>query len=301
MYQEIDLLAFQRRFPNEMACEQYLYQHRWPDGFRCPRCNHGQAWKHHARRLYECRGCRHQTSVTAGTIFHKTRVSLRQWFWLIFMLGGTKHGISMLGAQKLLRIGSYKTVWMMAHKIRNAMAHRDGQYQLAGLIELDESYFGGKRRGKRGRGAAGKRPVMVAVSTNEKGRPQFAKMQVVPVVDSQQAEHVAQATIQEGQTVKTDGFPIYPTLQQVGYVHQPQRQGTPERAGVILPWVHTLVANAKRFMQGTHHREAPKHLQRFLDEFCYRLNRRWHSAQLFDRLITACVGTGTITLSELTA
>ena len=300
MYQELDMLSFQRRFPNERACERYLFQQRWPEGFRCPRCRHDHAWHHASRQLYQCQRCRYQTSLTAGTIFHKTRVRLRQWFWLIFLLSHTKHGVSMRGAQQLLRIGSYKTIWMMAHKIRTAMAARDARYRLAGLTELDESYFGGKRGGKRGRGAAGKRPVMVAVSTTARGRPAFAKMQVVNAVDTAQARQTAHATIHAGQAVKTDGSSIYPALAQEGYVHQPMPQETPAQAHVNLPWVHTLASNAKRFLQGTHHREAPKHLQRFLDEFCYRFNRRWHDPELFARLLTACATAGTVTFSELT-
>lgn len=207
----------------------------------------------------------------------------------------------MRSAQRLLGLRSYKVVWAMAHKIRKAMADRDARYQLAGLVELDESYFGGVRHGQHGRGAAGKRPVMIAVSTAAGGQAAFAKRQVVPTVDTAQVQAVVTTTIQPGATVKTDGLSIYPALTHDGYTHAPQRQGTPERASVILPWVHTLVSNAKRFLQGTHHREAPRHLQRFLDEFCYRLNRRWHEAQLFDRLLTACASTGTITFRELKA
>lgn len=301
MYEALDMLSFQRRFPNERACERYLLRQRWPEGFRCPRCAHDRAWQHTTRRLSQCQRCRYQASLTAGTIFHKTRVPLRSWFWLIFLLSHTKHGVSMLAAQKLLRLGSYKTIWTMAHKIRTAMASRDARYQLAGLTELDESYFGGKRGGKRGRGAAGKRPVMVAVSTTAQGRPAFAKMQVVSTVDTAQARQTVQAAIQAGQPIKTDGLSIYPALAEDGYVHQPVVQGTPASAHVVLPWVHTLASNAKRFLQGTHHREAPKHLQRFLDEFCYRFNRRWHDPELFTRLLTACTTTRTKTYSELTA
>lgn len=299
MYQTHDLLAIQRRFPTELACRQHLEQQRWTDGFRCPRCRHDRAGYHRARRLYRCRRCRTDVSLTAGTIFHKTHTPLTTWFWLILLMSQNKHGVSMLQAQQLLDIGSYKTIWSLTHKIRTAMAARDARYQLAGLVELDESYFGGVRPGKRGRGAAGKRPVLVAVSTTAQGRPAFAKMAVVPTVDVGSTQQVVSTAIQPGQTVKTDGLGVYPAALCNGYRHQPQRQGTPERASVILPGVHLIIANAKRFLQGTHHREAPKHLQRFLDEFAYRLNRRWCQGQLFDRLLTACATAPSITFREL--
>lgn len=238
--------------------------------------------------------------MTAGTIFHTTRTPRRTWVWLILLMGQTTHGIAMREAQRLLGLPSYQTIWTMAHKLRTAMAARDARYQLAGLVELDESDFGGVRRGQRGRGAAGKRPVMVAVSTTPQGRPTFAKMQVVPTVTAAQAQQHAQTVIQPAQAIKTDGLAIYPGLAKAGYTHQPERQGTPARASVILPWVHTVVSNnAKRCLQGTYHREAPKHLQRFLDAFCYRLNRRWWHGQLFERLLTACTTTTPVTYADL--
>lgn len=299
MYQTHDLFAIQRRFPTELACRQYLERQRWPQGFRCPRCGSTRAGRHRPRRLYQCKACRGQVSLTAGTIFHKTRTPLRTWFWLILLRGQTKHGLALREAQRLLGLCSYQTTWTMAHQLRTAMAARDGRYRLAGLVEVDESYFGGKQPGKRGRGAAGKRPVMVAVSTTPQGRPAFATMQVVPLVDSAHAQQTVQAMIHPGQVVKTDGSGIYPAITQDGYVHHPERQGSPERASVILPGVHLLSSNAKRLLQGTHHREAPRHLQRFLDEFCYRFNRRrWHS-QLFERLLTACTATSPVTYAEL--
>jgi hypothetical protein len=179
----MNLLEFQKRFATEEACLQYLLQKRWPDGFVCPRCECGEAYWLKKRRLMQCKVCRYQASVTAGTIFHKTRVPLRSWFWMIFLMSRQKTGCSMLGIQKLVGIGSYRTAWMMGHKIRQAMSCRNDCYQLQSLVQLDDSYFGGKHRGgKRGRGTPGKTPVVVCVEMTQ-GKPGFVSMDVVETME----------------------------------------------------------------------------------------------------------------------
>lgn len=297
MYRAHNLLMIQQRFSTELACQKHLAKQRWPEGFRCPRCRGSRASWIRTRKLYQCQGCRYQVSLTAGTIFHKTRVPLKKWFWMILLMGQNKHGLSILEAQRLLGIGSYETIWLMTHKIRTAMAHRDGRYKLAGLTELDESYFGG--HGRYLRSWRTQKPVFVAVSRTAQGRPAFARMQVGSSASLEEARAAARGMIEPKATLKTDGSKIYPALTEEGFTHQPEVQGRPERAGQILPWMHILASNAKRFMQGTHHREAPKHLQRFLDEFTYRFNRRWFKGQLFDRLLTACVNAPSVSFAEL--
>ncbi len=292
MYQRHDLMMIQRRFHTELACRKHLESQRWPKGFRCPVCGHDKVGRIQTRSLYRCLRCRKQISLTAGTIFHKTRVPLKKWFWLILMMSQNKHGVSILEAQRLLGIGSYETVWSMSHKIRTAMAHRDRRYKLAGLTELDESFFGGYQKVKR--------PVFVAVSTSHRGGPAFAKMQAVPCADLVRARQVAREGIDSSATLRTDGRRTYLALTEEGYTHQPEVIGEDrKRAGEVLRWMHILASNAKRFMQGTHHREAPKHLQRFLDEFTYRFNRRWFKGQLFDRLLTACTSSPSVSFGEL--
>ena len=146
------------------------------------------------RHLYACKACGYQTSLTAGTIFHKTRTPLRKWFWMIFLMGRQKSGASMLSLQRILEIRTYKTVWVMGHKIRKAMAERDAGYKLAGLIEMDDTYIGGPKPGKHGRGAAGKSKVLVAVETLE-DKPRFAAMRQVPRVSSDEIKAMAQACL----------------------------------------------------------------------------------------------------------
>ena len=155
----MSLLEFQRKFSTEKACQEHLFRLRWPQGYKCPRCQHDQAYFHRTRQLYQCKACGYQASLTAGTIFHKTRTPITKWFWMIFLMGRQKSGISMLSLQRMLEIKTYKTIWVMGHKIRKAMADRDAYYKLAGLIEMDDTYFGSSKPGKRGRGAGGKATV----------------------------------------------------------------------------------------------------------------------------------------------
>jgi transposase-like protein len=177
----LSLLQFQKKFGTEKACQKQLFRLRWPEGFKCARCGHTEAYFHRKRHLYQCKSCGYQASLTAGTVFHKTRTPLTKWFWLIWLMGRQKSGVSMLSLQRMLEIKTYKTVWTMGYKIRQALADRDAHYKLAGLIEMDGTYFGAPKPGKRGRGAAGKAKVVVAVET-PKNKPRFAVMHMVPRV-----------------------------------------------------------------------------------------------------------------------
>lgn len=299
MYQTHDLLKIQRRFSTELVCRKYLERRRWPQGFECPRCGGARGHWIRTRRLYQCQGCRRQVSLTAGTIFHKTRAPLRKWFWLILLMGQNKHGISMLQAQRWLGLGSYQTVWTMAHKIRTAMAHRDARYQLVGLIELDDAEFGHRTlKGSRRYKPQGPKTVRVAVSTRQ-GRPAFARLEVAEPASALSTKAWAQRTLAPGVCLRTDGGLPFPALTQLGHQHEPHPKMTPAEMDRWLPWVSTITANLKRFIVGTHHLEAPRHLQRFLDEFTYRFNRRWVHGQCFDRLLTACATTGSVRYADL--
>lgn len=139
-YMSISLLEFQHKFLDEKECYEFLFRKFRPDGFCCPFCQGPKAWFLPSRKAYECSSCGRQISLTAGTIFHKSKVPLNLWFWMIFLISTNKKGCSALNAQRLLGIKNYRTVWLMAHKIRYAMIQRDQQYKLAGTVEVDESY-----------------------------------------------------------------------------------------------------------------------------------------------------------------
>lgn len=294
----LGLLEFQKKFQTEKACLKHLFQLRWPNGFRCPRCQHERAYFHSTRHLYQCQDCGYQTSLTAGTIFHKTRTSLRKWFWMIFLMGRQKSGVSMLSLQRVLKIRTYKTVWAMGHKIRKALADRDASYQLAGLLEMDDAYFGGPKPGKHGRGASGKAKVVVAVETPG-DKPRFATMRRVPKVGRNDIKGMAQECLVAEATVRTDGWRPYGVLAELSHHHQPVITGSGKNAVNLFPWVHTLIANVKGNIRGIYHGVSEKHLPFYLAEFCYRFNRRFWEDQMFNRMVSACVATQTITFAEL--
>ena len=296
----MSLIAFQRKFPTEKACQDHLFHLRWPEGYQCPRCYHHDAYFHRTRHLYQCKACGYQASLTAGTIFHKTRTPLRKWFWMIFLMGRQKSGISMCSLQRMLEIRSYKTVWTMGHKIRKAMADRDAYYKLAGLIEMDDAYFGASKPGRRGRGAAGKAKVIVAVETAA-DTPGYAKMHQVPQLRAPQIHEIALEVLDEKVVVRTDGWRAYSVLNSDQRTHEPIAVGGGANASKALPWVHTLIANIKGNIRGVYHGVSNKHLDRYLAEFCYRFNRRFWESQMFDRILAACVATNTVSYSELKA
>jgi transposase-like protein len=302
-YSEMGLLEFQRRFRTEAACEKHLYKLRWPEGFRCPRCGHDQRFDLPRRKLYQCKDCGHQTSVTADTVMHRTRTPLRKWFWAIYLVASDKRGLSALQLSKKLTV-SYYVAWTMLHKIRKAMADRNQRYQLRGVIEIDESFYGGKKEGgdKRGRGTS-KVPVMIEASTFEGDKGGrgigFARMRVIEHVDGETVKAVVGEDVAAGQKIVTDGWAAYNKVLELGHEHAPAVSGSGANPG--LKWVHILASNSKAFLLGTFHGIGKKHLQSYLDEFCYRFNRRRWEDQLFNRLILACANSTGVTYSELTA
>lgn len=311
-YTEWSLLEFQRTFATEDACAEHLKALRWPEGFACPRCGHKEAWYIGTRKLLDCKGCRAQVSLTAGTIFHRTRTPLVKWYWLLYHMATEKVGVSVAQLQRGLEIPDYKTAWLMAHKVRKAMADRDAQYRLAGLIEMDEAFFG-PRGTKRGRGSERKQTVLCAVALyrdrSGRERPGFAHMRLVADASARTVEDFLDrlgcgAVTDEGrqllETIRSDGWRAYGAAAKAkDLAHCKVVLRDPRAAGKLLPWVHRVISNAKAVLRGAHRGVSQKHLQAYLTEVCYRFNRRFWERELFDRLVKACVSTGTLTYHQL--
>lgn len=291
------LIEFQEKFGTEEQCRQYLYEKRWTNGYVCPKSGHNEHFNIESRHLFQCKACNHQTSVTAGTIMDKTRTPLTKWFLAIYLISEDKRGISALSLKDKLGI-AYQTAWTMTNKIRHAMGKREESYTLSGIVEIDDAFFGASTEGgKRGRGTD-KTAVMVSVSLSDSGKPQYAKMKVVEAVDSKTAINFAEKAITKGSEIHTDGLSVYTALANSGY-SLVQKNYDPKNQPKHLHWTHIIISNAKAFISGTFHGLDAIHLQRYLDEFCYRLNRRYQSLNIVSHLINACVNVDKITYHEL--
>jgi len=283
---QISLLEWQQRFGTEEACAETLFKYRWPNGFICPKCGNDSAWFITTRKVYQCSGCRHQVSVTAGTLLHSTNLQLVKWFWAIYLVASDKGGISALRLSKHIGV-SWQTARNMLKKIRTAMAHRDSLYRLLHeMIELDDTYVGGKKPGKRGRGAGGKKPVLVAVEHKDK-KAGFVAMKAVDTVSGEEIKRFLNRHLPNGRQVRTDALPAMNAVEEN---HEHEKKVTPpEEASTWLPLVHIVIGNMKTFLNGTFHGVTHKYLQEYLDEFCYRFNRRFWESELPLRLLNACM------------
>jgi transposase-like protein len=290
---------FQEKFDSEKACHDHLFQLKWANGFNCPRCNHNEYSEITTRTLplYQCKKCGHQTTVIVGTIFEKTHTPLRKWFTAIYWEAQDKRGTSATFVARELEV-SYPTAWLMLHKIRKAMADRDSQYMLSGLVEIDDFYIGAPtENGKRGRGTD-KNQVLVALSKNKIGHPLFVKMEVIDDMKKETVEAFVTENIETKSTLISDGHRTFPTLKD-NYTIEAKKFNAKEDPE-HLKWIHTIISNLKSFVTGTFHGLDSRHLQSYLDEFCYRFNRRKFTGEGFNRLLHSCLFTDTITYAELT-
>ena len=287
------MLEFEKRFSNEESCREYLYQMRWQNGFICPHCDHREYWKRDNGQ-YQCKYCRYRVSVTAGTIFQDTRIPLRLWFRAIWQVVSQKHGISALGLQRVLGFNRYATIWNMLHRLRTAMV-RPGRDRLIDPVQVDEIYIGGLHSGKRGRGAAGKTLVLVAVEDKD-GRPGRIRLHKVKDASGDSLIPAVKESIQPKSEVRTDGWEGYNKLSRSGYAHTIIRE-TAEVGKDLLPLANRVTSLLKRWLLGTHQGKASSsHLDYYLDEFVFRFNRRTSRSRglLFYRLIEQAMSTNPV-------
>jgi transposase-like protein len=273
------LMEFEKRFSTEDGCLDYLHDMRWPNGFACPHCGNIGVWLT-KRGLFHCRQCGTQSSVTAGSILHGTRKPLVLWFRAMWHITGQKYGANALGLQRVLGLGSYHTAWQWLHKLRRAMV-RPGRDLLSGMVEVDETYVGGKKPGKRGRGAAGK--ALVGIAVEDKGEEGIGRIRLLHLENASGDSLTAfvREVAQLGRTIRTDDWMGYHGLTDAGFGHVvlPSKQ---------LKLAHLVAALLKRWLLGTYQGAVrPTHLAYYLDEFTFRFNRRTSASRgkLFYRLV----------------
>lgn len=257
------IFEFNQWFPDEESCIRFMIQSRWPDGFVCSRCGNKDYYWIDTRKLLQCKTCGYQSSVTSGTIMHRSKMSLKLWFQAAYLVTTHTPGISALQFQRQVGLNNYETAFTMLHKLRAAMV-RSGRTNLSGIVEVDETYIGGERSGKSGRGAEGKVIVVGAVDIHGKYANRV-RLKVIPNVTQATLTEFVRANVEEGSTIKTDDWIGYNKLEQSGYNHIVSAE---------LIHVHRVFSNLKTWLLGTHHGVSPQHLQAYLNEYTFRFNRR---------------------------
>jgi len=286
-----NLREFQHQFATEEACQEYLAMCRWPDGFVCPRCGHHRAYAVAKRRHWQCASCRHQVSVTSGTILHRTRTPLTAWFWAAYLMTTDKRGISALLIQRQLGLRRYETAWMMLHKLRRAMVNTERD-PLHGEVEIDDTWIGGPQAGLRGsRQLKGRRAALVLVATEKRGanRSGRVRMAVIPDFKAKTFKGFIKQNITPGSTIYTDGLKSFTGLDAEGYHHvarsQPHSTDLRKGAESVVPLADRTIGNLQQWLIGTYHGVSRGQLQTYLDEFVFRHNRRRKPSAAFQTLL----------------
>ena len=294
----MNLVDFMNRFSEESACEEHLISLRWPSGFCCPKCGSRNAMRVQAthRRdsenrvpLFECKDCHRQTSVTSGTIFHKSKMPLTKWFLAIYLVANDKGGIAATTLERALGV-SYPTAWLILRKIRIAMADRNAKYKLDGIVQVDDFYLGGESKGgKRGRGTE-QVPVVAGISLKQ-GKPQYLFMDLVSDVGKRSALEVLSRRITANVILETDGWPTYASCAEALEVQSHLiTTSKDESKNETFQWLDKAISNFKKFIDGTYHgRQTDDQL--YIEEYTYRYNRRGFGDRLVGRLLGACAAT----------
>lgn len=289
----LSLPEFVKRYGTEAKCYRALYRWRWPQGFRCPACD-GRArsrFKRATTDYFQCRACRHQTTLIAGTLFEGTKLPLRTWMLALHLLTSTKTNLAALELRRHLGV-NYKTAWRVKHKIMQAMTEREASRKLKGFVQIDDAYLGGERNGgKRGRGSENKQSFLIAVQTDESHeRPTFAIIEPVRAFDNAALKDWVARRLAPECEVYTDGLACFGRLEDAGHAHTTLDTGGGRAATEVsgARWVNVVLANLKRAISGTYHAiKQAKYARRYLAEAAYRFNRRFRLRELLPRLATA--------------
>jgi transposase-like protein len=284
------LREFQTQFATDDACRNYLARCRWPDGFICPRCGQRKAYVIGSPQLWQCAGCRHQTSVTAGTILHRTKTALTVWFWAAYLMTTDKRGLSALLLQRQLGLGNYETAWMMLHKFRRAMVNVSRE-PLRGQVEVDDTWIGGTQAGLRGsRQLKGRKAALALTAVEKRGKASGrVRMEVIPDFKAVTLLAFLKKHVAPGATVYTDGLKSFSGLEAAGYRHIARIQPSPgdlrKGAKSVVPLADRAIGNLQQWLIGTYHGVSKDQLQVYLDEFVFRHNRRKQPMAAFQTLL----------------
>lgn len=303
----MNLIKFLELYPDEISCKLKFKEIRDKEGVICRHCGSKVHYWQGSIWMYECKKCKTRTTLRSGTVMQASKLPFQYWFIAMHLVTSTKKPFSSLEMQRQVGHKFYEPIWYMMQKIRKTMGVRDGNYTLDKIVELDEGFFESvdteqtkeesNQKRKRGRGSQKQSKVLVMASTvhplkapeKHKKRTKFRYVKMI-VTDDLKSETIARkvsVAIDPESLVKTDNFRGYSKVNEQVWVHQATTVA-PKEAGKALPWVHTMISNAKRNLLGIHHMISKKYYQDYLDEFCYKVNRRYFEENLFDRLLIAC-------------
>lgn len=294
-------------YSTEVSCKQYFKSQRESAGIVCRKCSSSSHYWIASLNRWQCKKCRHSTTLKCGTVMENSNLGYKTWLWGLYFMSLTKKGFSALEMQRLLGHKRYEPIWGMMQKIRIAMGNRDEKYLLDGFIEMDEGFFEGHRKNeddtlaaKRVKELDRQVKAIVAVSTkpivtgkSKKGhpvtKPGYLKMSVVNSLSKNDITYEAAKMVDKNATVVTDGRTSYRTLKDICKVHTEIVLSDKTKVSKIFPWVHTAISNAKKKLLGLHHHVKNVYMQNYLNEFCYKFNRRYFGIKLFDRVMVAAI------------
>ena len=285
----LSLAEFMQRYGTEEQCHDALVEMRWPDGFVCPKCGERAYSYCKPRKLFQCRGCRKQTSVRVGTVFANSRTPLRKWFLAIHLITSAKNDISGLELARQLGV-KWDTAWLIKQKLMEVMLQRNATYKLEGEVQIDDAYLGGEKAGKVGRGAANKVPFVIAVETRD-GRPIHTQLRCVAGFTKEAITAYATANIAPGTRVLSDGLACFGGVVEAGMKHTAIVTGGGRPKDDRLKWTNTGLGNIKSAITGTCRSCDPQHTERYLAAYEWRFNRRFELDRNVERLARVAVRT----------
>lgn len=293
----MSLNQFIADYGTESQCEAVLEKSRWPKGFGCPKCETREhsSYRRGRVKVFQCRACRTQTTLTEGTIFHSTKLPLTRWFQAMYFLSQTKNNVSILELRRLAGL-SYPAAWRMKHKLMQVMYERETTTRLSGRVEVDDAYLGGENPGgKAGRGSENKVPFIAAVQTNNQNNPLYVVFAKVKGFTHAEIKTWATRSLVPSTTVVSDGLWCFQAVTQAGCIQQREVVGKGRKSTDMgcFSWVNTILGNLKNAINGTYHAfDFEKYAHRYLGEYQYRFNRRFDLTALLPRMIVAAASTG---------
>lgn len=307
---KMNLFDFPVQFPDEDTCIKYFREKRESLGITCAKCSNTTHYWKKDKKAFQCKKCGYRTSLRTGTALANSQLPYLYWFKAIHLLSATKKTFSAFEIQRQLKHDRYEPIWSMLHRIREAMGRRDCRYRLSEYIEIDEGFFetindkesdDANSPKKRGRGSQKQAKVLVLIeskpvvekSEKYKHKPDrqvgHIKMIVMDDLKSTTINKVVENGVEKGTDTISDAYKGYNNLESIIGNHEIINTSAIKESHKVLPWVHSAIGNAKKILQGIHHSNKQEYLQNYLDEFCYKYNRRYFGDKVFDRLMLACI------------